>query len=100
MEAIEKKNTAKKFQAEALGKLIKCLMPVLAAGKDQLSCLVLLIKSLQTIKAAERRKTELSSSACLSAPGMNFMRHKSPSGNLSAIDFLLVKSSRKTSRFS
>lgn len=28
---------------------------------------------------------------------MNFMRHKSPSRNLSAIDFLLMKSSRKMS---
>lgn len=61
-EPVEKK-LQQLFQTEALGKLIKCLMPVFAAGKDQLPCLALLIKSLQTIKAAEGKTTELSSPA-------------------------------------
>lgn len=97
-QACKEGNTAKKFQTEALIKVIKCHMPVFAAGKDQLPCLVLLIKSLQTIKAAEQRKTALSCPAphSSSAPGMNFIKHKSPSRNPSAIDFLLVKYSRQT----
>lgn len=91
---------AKKFQTEALEKLIKCRMPVFAAGKDQLPCLVLLIKSLQTIKAAEGRKTELSFPAPQPAslhPSMNFIKHKSPSRHPSAIGFLLMKYSGQMS---
>ena len=75
-------------------------MPVFATGKDQLPCLVLLIKSLQTIKAAEGRQTELPFPAPQPAslpPSTNFIKHKSPSGNPSAIDFLLVKYSRQMS---
>lgn len=83
-QAHKEENTAKKLQTKALQQLIECRVPLFAAGKDQLPCLVLPIKSLQTIKAAEGQRMERWFPAPQPAslpPSINFIKHKSPSGN-------------------